>query len=395
MVDIIADDHLVELKLRELVALAENNGAYFHSEMSIASSENEFRIETKLEPYKTDPVIKIADTFLPRIDDFHIKLEGNDINLEPRSDKVSRLHVDVFEKILELFNLTEKIKAHKKVFPMIALADNKNILEYLNKGTSIADQYYAHLKNDNLDHLITSSFFGARYIKHNYQDGNRVRGAIMPVIDFVNHHGLAITYLNASTEPEINEGLMIRNSKPLPGSDECFVRYNKLDALSAYMSYGFIDMTAPTLRSIPLVLSVRDAGTIKVDADVYTDDVTGLPPEHLDIQYYFPHIKRAEKQELHVGHLMIPSDGNPAPLRRVLQFLINVLSPNIPKKVLKKLVRKAEEEVLIKNINYYVKLKELLESEIEKTTDGAKFETLNQLIKLQQKSLISYRKRNL
>lgn len=217
----------------------------------------------------------------------------------------------------------------------------------------------------------------------------------MPVIDFVNHHGLAKTYLNASTEPEINEGLMIRNSKPLSGSDECFVRYNKLDALSAYMSYGFIDMTAPALRSIPFVLSVPGAGTIEIDADVFTDDVSGLPPEHLDIQYYFPHIKRAEQQELRVSHLMIPSDSNSEPLRRVLRFLINVLSPNMPKKMLKKLVRKAEEQVLMKNINYYAKLKELVEGGRTGTAEDVKFETLQQLIQLQQTSLLTYRKRNL
>lgn len=395
MVKIVVDDPLVELKLRELLALVESNGARFHSEMTIASSENEFRIETRLEPGNAEPVIYIPDTCLPRVDDFHIKLEGNDLDLEPRSDNVSRLHIDVFEKILEIYNLTEKVKTHKKTFPMLVLANNKDILESLNKGTLIADQYYAHLNNDNMEYLIKSTFFGARNIKHNYQDGNRKRGAIMPVIDFVNHHGLASNYLNASTESEISEGLMIRNSKPIPDSYECFVRYNKLDALSAYMFYGFVGTTAPALRSIPLVLSVQGAGTIEVDSDVFYDDVTGLPPEYLDIQYYFPHIKRAEKQNLHVSHLMIPSDGNSEPLRRVLQFFINVLIPNTPKKMIKKLARKAEEQVLNKNINYYAKLKELVEDEFAETIADNKFDTLNQLIQLQQKCLLNYRKRNL
>jgi hypothetical protein len=395
MAAIISDDSLVELKIRELLALVEANSASLHPEMLIVSSQNELHIETKLEPSNTDPIMHIPDACLPKIDDFHINLEGSEMVLEPRSDNISRLHTDILEKILELFNLTEKITTHKKTFPMIALADNKDILEHLNKGTLTADLYYTHLKEDNFDHLIKSSFFGARYIRHDYQDGNKKRGAIMPVIDFLNHHGLASTYLQASTEPEINEGRMVRHSRPLQGSDECFVCYNKLDPLSAYMYYGFVDMNAPALRSIPLTLSVRGAGKIQVDADVYNDDVTNLPPEHHDIKYYFPYIKNVEKNNAHLSHLMIPSDGNPAPLRRVLQFFISVISPNMQKKALKKLVRETEEQVLRKNINYYVKLKELLESAVSETGDSEKFKNLSQLIQHQQKSLLTYRKRNL
>ena len=127
----------------------------------------------------------------------------------------------------------------------------------------------------------------------------------------------------------------------------------------------------------------------------FSNEITDLPPEYQDIQYYFPYLKSFENKELHISHLMIPSDGNPAPLRRLLGFLINVLSPKMPKKIIKKLLRETEKQVLTANINYYVKLKELLEDELSETADDRKFEKLNQLIHLQQKSLSTYRKRNL
>ena len=45
--------------------------------------------------------------------DLEVSLDGNDLIFMPRSDKVSCLHAELFGKVLELFNLTGKIKTHK------------------------------------------------------------------------------------------------------------------------------------------------------------------------------------------------------------------------------------------------------------------------------------------
>ena len=395
MAAIVADDSLIEQKLRELLQITEENGASFHSRMTINSSNNVFRIGSNLDPGNTEPLIHIPDSCLPRVDDFRMRLEGNDITFNPLSDSTTPLHTEVFGRMLELYNLSRKLEQHKNTFPWITLANHRNILSHLHKGRSDSNKYDQHLENGDSDRLILESFLGTRFIYHDYQNGDDTSATIMPIIDYLNHHGSASPYLNASTETDIKQGLMVRNSKAQAGSDECFSRYNKADALSAYMSYGFIDETAPAIRSIPLQLPVPDVGTIIVDAYTFSSDADRLPEKFVDIQYYFPHINRTGPKEIKVSHLMIPSDGAPEPLRRILEFLITVLAPNIPKKLLKKHVRTSEEHIILKNIKYYEKLKTLFESECKQNINDEKFNDLKKLINLQETLLFSYRKRNL
>ena len=71
----------------------------------------------------------------------------------------------------------------------------------------------------------------------------------MPIIDLLNHH-LDAAGFQSSQEAGLDKGLALLNSKPVPGSDECFFRYNKNDALRSYLSYGFLDDSVRFVRSV-------------------------------------------------------------------------------------------------------------------------------------------------
>ena len=395
MVHIVADDALAESRLRDLVNLTRENGASFHAEIKIVSTKGDLRIDSKLERSNNDPLIYMPDCCLPRLDDFEVNLEGNDLAFRPRSNKVSRLHTELFGMILELFNLTGKIEAHKQMFPWLVFANSGNILECLHQGRSVSDKYYNSFKAGDLERLTIESFLGARYVNHTYQDGHGMKAALMPIIDCLNHHSFASTYLDASPDPEVKDGLMVRNSKPLENSDECFVRYNKADALSAYMSYGFVDMSASVLRSIPLTVALPGAGKIHVHAYTFPKNAAQIPAGFEDIGYFFPDVRRTGKQELQVSHFMIPPDGAPRALRRILEFLIAILSPDLSKKELRRLVRKSETQILEDNYRYYDRLQGLLDSGRGKAVSAENIAVLNQLIRVQRDKLHAYSKRKL
>ncbi len=395
MTHIVADDPLVESRLRNLVNLTSENGASFHSCVEIVATSGDFRVNSKLERSNNDPLIYLPDSCLPRIDDFEVSLEGNDLAFRPRSDKVSRLHTELFGMVLELFNLAGKIETHKQTFPWLVFASSGNIIECLHQGRSVSDKYYDYFKAGDFERLAVESFLGSRYINHTYQDGNGMKAALMPIIDCLNHHSFANAYLDASPDPWAKEGLMVRNSKPLENSDECFVRYNKADALSAYMSYGFVDMSTPVLRSVPLTIPLPGAGVIHIHSYTFPKDADRVPAGFEDIRYFFPDVRRTGKQELQVSHLMIPPDGAPRALRRILEFLIGLLSPDLSKKELKRLVRKSEVQVLEDNANYYNKLQRLLDSRWSKAASAESMAGLNQLIRVQRDKLNAYSKRKL
>ncbi len=395
MVNIISDDALVESRLRNLVKLAIEHGAFFHSDITIVSTEGDLRIDSTLDRTNGDPLIYLTDNCLPRIDDFEVGLDGDDLIYKPISSKVSYTHIEFFENILELFNLTNKIQIHRKTFPWLVFMNNKNILEHLYRGRSLSDKYYNHFKAGELERLAVETFIGARFINHAYQDGHGMKSALMPVIDCLNHHSFANTYLDASPDPAVKEGLMVRNSKPDESTDECFVRYNKADALSSYMSYGFVDMSTTILRSIPMKISLLGTASIHVHAYTLPKDTSNIPSDFEDIKYFFPDIRRTSIDELQVSYLMIPPESAPRALRRILEFLIIILSPTISKKELKRLVRKSESQLIDTNEDYYNELKQMTNSARHQYISTANKTMLNQLINSQLGKIQAYKKRRL
>lgn len=395
MVHIVADDALVESKLRDLVSLTKENGARFHTEIEILSSNGDMRIDSRLERANNDPLIFMPDSCLPRVDDFEVSLEGNDLAFRPHSKQVNRLHIELFGMILELFNLTGKIETHKKTFPWLVFANSESMLECLHSGRSVSGKYFDYVKVGDLDRLTIESFLGARYVNHPYQDGRGMKAALMPIIDCLNHHSFANGYLHGSPDPEVKKGLMVRNSKPMENSDECFVRYNKADALSAYLSYGFVDGSTVILRSVPLTIQLPGGGSIHVHAYTFPQDADQIPPGFEDIRYYFPTVRRTGEKELQVSHLMIPPDGKPRALRRILGFLIALLAPGLSKKALKSVLRKSEMQILEDNDNYYAGLQGLLNSRRNKDVSAENIAVLNQLLRGQRDKLNAYKKRGL
>lgn len=395
MVHLFTDDTLVESKLHDLINLTKQNGASFHNEIEIISKNGEMRIDSRLGRSNSEPLIYLPDSCLPRIDDFDVGLDGNDLTFKPRSNKVNNLHAELFGMILELFNLTGKIETHRKTFPWLVFANSVNILECLHKGRSVSDKYYDYFKSGDLDRLTIETFLGARYVNHPYQGGHGIKSALMPIIDCLNHHSFAKGYLHGSPNPMIEKGLLVRNSKPLDNSDECFVRYNKADSLSAYMSYGFVDSSAVMMRSIPLTLDLSEAGIIYVHTYTFPMNAEHIPPVFEDIKYFFPTVRRTGKKELQVSHLMIPPDNAARSLRRILEFLVMTLSPELLKKELKRLVRKCEMQILNENFNYYDRLQDLLNTQRNKDVSANSVAVLNQLIQGQQEKLNSYKERRL
>jgi len=395
MVRVVVDDTLVESKLNDLVNLTTKNGAIFHNEMVIVSVNGDFRIESNLDRSCNDSLIYMPECCLPKIDDFEVALENNKLTFKPKSNHVNSLHIEIFRIAIELFNLTEKIETHKKTFPWLVFFNNADLLEHLHQGRSIANKYYDYFKDGDISNIAIESFFGARHFNYRYNDG-LVKAALMPLVELFNHHSDADPYYGTSPDLKMSEGIMVRNSKPLSSTDECFVRYNKADMLSAYMSYGFVDMSTSILRSIPLVIKLsNNIGTIHIHSYASSSDAEKIPAEFEDVRYFFPEIKRTAKNEIQLSHLMILQNDSYDSLRRILKFSLSLMFPEMLKNELKRLVRKSEMEVLESNYNYYNHLDSLLTSKEKKLISPENVLTLKKLIRSQNEKLDSYKKRKL
>jgi len=382
------DDHEISLLLDRLVRLVNEHGGKLHADIEMVCEQGELSIHSRLGDDNHDEIIFGPEACLPCPDDFIFSLDGDTLIATPRPRaKAGAAQVAVMALMLELYNRTGKIHSHRQASPILALSNAPTILSHLYHGGQCRPD--SDFGGDG-DKEIIDSFIASR--RFNYFADGVTRKVLMPIIDFLNHNYSSSDFRQVGQQAAQTRGLSVLNSTPLPGSSECFVRYNTDgDALGMYIKYGFVDVNATFLRSIPMYIDLYGVGRIKVNRFVLQmipDD--RLPLEARDLQAYFPHTGRLNATTLEVSQLIIPPPEDSLSLRRILAVLIRVLSPSIDDNTLKTLVHQAETQLLIKNRNYYVELEQLLSLESESALAPATVDVLHLLGRTQMDRLNRY-----
>ena len=393
MATIISDNPAIKSVLEKLVTLVTDNGARLHPEIEIVSSNGELSINSKLDRQNTDEIIWIPEACLPTVTDFNIKIEGGKLIAEPDTNKVvSKLHISIFDLMIALYNLTDKISSHFKTSPSLALCNAPNIVNHLYKGS------LQRLNCDDVNKTAVSTFFASRYLK--YGKNNESRYVLMPFLDFLNHHCNSHSYIEGAPTDVDNGSISALNSKPISSSNETFASYcDGVDSLSTYMSYGFVDIFSPELRSIPHVIDIGNIGKISVNRAISNNASPNETANQIDVRhpkdlhYYFPRINQLANNTLMVNSLIIPCNSAPLSLRRILAILIKLLSPNTGDTDLMKYILHAEERILSINNAYYDELQVLINSEPDVNISSDTRETLLLLIQTQKKHLTDYQMR--
>jgi|GEM_PF-2886629 len=374
-------------RIRKLIS---KNGGALNPGIEIISSDGYLSVNSKLERGNHDQLIYVSPACLPFVDDFELSLDGDLIRGKPLvQNSPSRLHIKTMNLMIELYNLTGKIKEHRDSIPAIALINSPLLLDHLYKG----GQYQPENNNfQGTDQEIVKSFMNSR-VSDFVEDG-KIKGVVMPIIDLFNHHQGAF-YYNKKNDVDYS-GISVFNSKPLMDSDECFVRYNHdCDALGLFIIYGFVDSTTTIVRSVPISIELGNIGCIKINR-IATPVIPpeSLPPGARDLNKYFPHINQINKSTIEISSLIIPSYNGLDSLRRILAILIKILAPNMPGADLNKIIFNTENSILKANAAYYSELQELATNSLNAGHISPRVaETLTLLAETQLSKLSDYRMR--
>ena len=391
MTTIISDDQDIRSVLDSLVTLVTSNGGRLNPGVEIVSANGQLSIHSTLDSASQEEIIYVPESCLPSLDDFNVFLDGDKMIAEPGAgNKVSDLHAEMINRMLDLYNLTGKISEHRLSFPVLALKNAPAIMSHLYTGGQCRP---GNDKAGDSEHEIIDSFFGSR--RFSYVTNAGVKKVIMPIIDCLNHHCSSPGYRQVGLNGTGERGIATYHSRPLASSSECFVRYTEdNDALGLYIKYGFVDLASTIVRSIPLYIDIYGVGRIKVNRFVLPKvALEKIPAEAQDLHYYFPHIKRLNTNTLELSHLMIPPEQAQPSLRRILAMLIRVMAPAMDNDTLATLVQQAESQLLTKNNNFYTELEQLLNLEPEDNIAAHTVETLRLLIRTQKDRLAGYQQR--
>lgn len=344
--------------IEDLHAQLVKMGSYIHPDIEII--ENEGQVSLHLLNTSSDtPLFKIPHAALIPYDLFDLDINGDKIVMDSHHSGATEEQIKIFETIIALYNVTDKISLHKQTHPWFAFNEHKDILDLLfsaREGRDI-DIIQSHIHNpDFYNELVLLTFFKSRLVSCalNKKD-SEPQYVVPPLIEFMNHHpqgaGFDMLY-----HPDASF-MQIDAKTPIANNTECFTSYGRFDAMDSYLHYGYVNEDAKFLRSIPLHLNILGLGDFTIrslDLPVHKSDI---PDSLKGLDFYMPRITiDHEKKSAELSHLFIPHENARYSLRRILEYTLSLLAADMPEEKRFAYIGLIENEVMQANSDFFSKL---------------------------------------
>ncbi len=394
-----SDNPEIKKELLALEKLIEQGGGGIHSKVIICDQGGGLSIKTAEPMDRGKEIIRLSrDTLLPA-DQYNVLVKRDEFHLEfPKNSSLSNLQRQLAETMIALYNLTGKVRLHKELSFLLSLQPYPELFEKLKEGRVFgknvlnwSERLRKGMDEDEFNDFLSDSFLKTRHL--GYGDHLRTSDVsiLMPLVDFLNHHWQGAAF---------NVGLGVRKgdlavtaNQVVEGSTECYAFYGPMDALDTLLRYDFVDEYSPVVRSVPVTLEVDGFGTIKVNSTPGVINTKKLGKQIADLNRFIPTLTaRKDKQFFGVSHLLIPTDGSPKALRRVLYIILANMTqePEMDKSFYEPWIRQAEAKILEINIAFYNDLLELTRKISEKNGPGPGLDRVNQMARAQLRKLAQY-----
>ena len=359
MVSVVADTPEIEQCLRRLLRLCMAAGAEFSDDLIIECIDGNLALAAP--PESAGKILmQLPWGCLAPVEPFRIAVAEDKFVISSHEPALTGTCVAIMEAMLELYNLTHKLAAHRRTSPWALAGCHPELLPPL---TDQRNRYFFKLyerliDSGNKDELDLRSFLHSRVF--GYGDATRAPPflVLMPILDAMNHHPRGAPF-GLSKPGDQGSVLTIRRSSPVPGTGNgCFACYHVHDAFDLWVIYGFIDQNVRFVHSVSMTIDLPGLPKIAVTEVVAPRDQRALPPAVADLGFFLPRILTRPQGQVAIGALAIPGPQAPRALRRTLRFLIGEIDP--ARRHLHDLVWQAERQIVDANTAYYQRLESCL-----------------------------------
>jgi hypothetical protein len=366
-----------------------SEGAWFNPDLEIRVDSAGISMVSRNAFKDLRSVIRVPVASMPVLEDFDISLIGNEFRAEPRAETVSKAHIDLMQRMLDVFNVLGKAEAWRETSPWFSLSEHEDVLEHFLTCRPYRGRFAERrekMQRGEWDALTVDTFMGSRKFNLNANVLTELgreapKGAatvLMPIIDYFNHNMNAQSFNIQKTPAPMS--MRIR-ATPHPDTGELFVRYNVFDMLDTYLNYGFVEPGVGYLVSMPCEIKFDDV-TLRVIAAGNPKKME-LPKGLQDLRIFLPAVQKASENTYNVTKLVIPGPRAPRALRRVLQVVLN--SIGVPEQDRARGVVEIEEALLAQNEAWWTTL-------AEKSTAVPEGHMLHDLCRLGRAHIEDYKK---
>ncbi len=399
MIRLECDSGAVEHHLRSLVDLVEKQGGFLNKRLVIRCQEGNFSLCSKDSSLAGKWIVRLPPSCLLPLKQFELSVSGDAFHVASHASEFSGRRLELLEVFLALLNETGKAASLKATDPGMVQVDDPELHARLAEGR-VQGSGQARKGQDpggrNPEKLLLLALNKTRALVVGKGDSQATpeNGLVfMPVIDFVNHHCLAPGF-DHQVEPGGHQRLSLQGFFPFPNTMECFAKYSDYDAYDLYLNYGYVERNTIFARSVPVVISLPDLGTIKVRASVATVTHPNLPPRMAHLAPYLPAIAvDHDARVAEVSFLLIPRQTTlPMALREVLDIVFSYLDPSLALTKRMQYLEMAEGQLLSENVKYYKALRDYLDNLELARRDryGSQIKGATEMIQVQLSLLANY-----
>lgn len=351
----------LEKELTSLRDILIDNGAWFHKSLKIVSEDHGMSVVVDGPASPGDKLMKVPEKLLVPKHGMNISLKNSDFIFEPDDSILSSVQIDIADRMIEIYNMTNKVELHKKECAWLLYKDHPHLLDTLVQGRTQNDylnKKYKYLHSDSTpeedQNFTCESYLQTRVLGRQSENGHKNQ-LVMPIIDYLNHDHRGSPFMFKDQ----NDGAVmhINVKRPFLDTQECFVIYGVYDALDTFLNYGFPDANAPYVRSIPMDIDVNGKGMLKVRAISGGRNKNELPKQISDLSSLMPFPVKKPDGSLELSHTLIPIVNAPHAMRRILQVLIrSLVGKEATRKFVIESVYQVEEQILKANIDFYTNI---------------------------------------
>ena len=363
MVQYICDNPQVENEFKALCQQITAGGGFVHDDLIIEQKDRHIAIRAPAHIAPDAVVLKVHKACLLPRSNFEVEIIDDRFELSDCSASATAEQKALMETMLAIYNLTDKVGEHRDISILQLVHKDMNVIKWLLEARDTSSfKLVDELAKKSAAQALVDGFFKTRYLGVNFGEGDRqrVEHCLMPMIDFLDHNTLAAPYNLPAGEDVC---LSTQKSTVMPHSDVSYVCYGILDAFDTLLNYNFVDETAVFVRSIPLHISLEGVGSVVVKSIVgkanHNTDL--LPPALQGLGMYLPSMAvNAEHKRLELGYLMIPQQGAPRSMRRILAAGVSMMLPDASQPEVMGHVQALEKEIIRHNIIFYSSLERKL-----------------------------------
>lgn len=357
--DIVSENTQLKKAITDLKQILEENGAWFSPNLSLIDDGGSMSFQVTKPTNTRDPILKVPQKLFIPHEDAHISVKGDEFFVDPDTDKLSDVQIDITKRMFDIYNMTDKVKLHRFESPWMAHKKAPDLLSKLsnarseNEAVQKKKAYLLGLPDAmSEDDFACWSFLQTRLLGQKTDAGTRVQ-VLMPFIDYMNHDSYACPFVIRGKNDD-ERVMTILNVQPYHTSQECFVTYGVYDTVDTFLNYGFPDASAPFVRSVPMDIKIDGLGTLHIKGMSGMKNEKDVPKQLKDLSRFLPILNREAEDKLTVTHLYIPIEQAPHGMRRILQAVMRTFyGSDASRAQVVDAVYAVEEQVIANNIRFY------------------------------------------